>query len=109
MKRGDIIIVATSGDYGKPRPAVVVQTDAVNDVLGSVIICQFTTDLFDAPRTRITTDSTPENGLRERSQIMVDKPTTVPRKRVGAVIGRLTDEQMTHLNKSLGFMIGLSD
>lgn len=30
MKRGDIITVALSGDYGKPRPAVVVQNDKVS-------------------------------------------------------------------------------
>lgn len=28
MKRGDLVTVATSGDYGKPRPALVIQSDA---------------------------------------------------------------------------------
>ena len=27
MKRGDLVTVAVSGDYGKPRPALVVQSD----------------------------------------------------------------------------------
>ena len=30
IKRGDIVTCALSGDYGKPRPAVVVQSDLFN-------------------------------------------------------------------------------
>ena len=28
VRRGDLVTVATSGDYGKPRPALIVQADA---------------------------------------------------------------------------------
>ena len=31
IKRGDIVTCALSGDYGKPRPAVVVQSDLFNN------------------------------------------------------------------------------
>ena len=27
MKRGDIVLAVARGDYGKPRPAVIVQSD----------------------------------------------------------------------------------
>ena len=27
MKRGDVVIVSAPGDFGKPRPAVVIQSD----------------------------------------------------------------------------------
>ena len=39
MRRGDIVVVAAPGDYGKPRPAVVVQADALTESgIGSVIL-----------------------------------------------------------------------
>ena len=49
MARGDIVIVAAPGDYGKPRPAVIVQTDAFPENHASVVVCQLTSDLVDAP------------------------------------------------------------
>jgi len=83
MKRGDVVIVAITGDYGKPRPAIIVQTDLLPETHASVIICQMTSQLVDAPDFRITIEPSLENGLREPSQVMVDKPVTVRRDRVG--------------------------
>jgi mRNA interferase MazF len=89
MKRGDVVVVAAAGDYGKPRPAVVVQTDAFPEAHASVVICQMTSEIVDAPDFRPTIEPAPENGLRVRSQITADKPVTVRRERTGQVIGRL--------------------
>ena len=74
MQRGDVVIVAAAGDYGKSRPAVIVQTDAFPESHGSVVLCQVTSDLVDAPDFRVTIESEPENGLRFKSQVMADKP-----------------------------------
>jgi mRNA interferase MazF len=109
MKRGDVVTVAAAGDYGKPRPAVIVQTDALPLEHGSVIICQMTAHLADAPDFRITVEPGEHNGLRERSQIMTDKPVTVRRERVGQRIGRLTDDEMQQTNVALAFVLGLAD
>lgn len=109
MRRGDVVVVAAAGDYGKPRPAVVVQTDALPDSHASVIICQMTSDLADAPDFRITIEAAPENGLRESSQVMVDKPVTVRRERIGTVIGRLSPAQMSRLNAAIALVMGLAD
>ncbi|EPY02956.1 type II toxin-antitoxin system PemK/MazF family toxin [Magnetospirillum fulvum] len=109
MKRGDVVVVAANGDYGKPRPAVVVQTNAFPDSHASVIICQTTTVLADAPDFRVAVEPTEINGLRERSQIMADKPVTVKRERVGQVIGRLTVEEIVKLDTALAFVMGLAD
>ena len=109
MRRGDVVVVAASGDYGKPRPAVVVQTDAFPESHASVIICQTTSELVDAADFRITIEPTPANGLRETSQIMVDKPVTVRRARVGQVIGRLTLEDIVKLDTAIAFVMGLAD
>src|SRR5215467_10484352 len=69
MRRGDVVTVAAGGDYGKPRPAVIVQTDAFPASHASVVVCQLTSELVDAPDFRVSVDPTPENGLRVTSQV----------------------------------------
>lgn len=109
MRRGDVVTVAAAGDYGKPRPAVIVQTDAFPESHASVIICQMTSDLVDAPDFRIAVEPSAANGLRARSQVMADKPVTVRRERVRQTIGRLSAEDVGRLNVALAFVMGLAD
>ena len=108
MKRGDVVVVAATGDYAKPRPAVVVQTDVLPETHTSVVVCQMTSEFADADF-RVTIDPNPENGLRVRSQVMADKPVTVRRARVGQTIGRLDREDIARLNVALAFVMGLAD
>jgi mRNA interferase MazF len=109
MRRGEVVIVAATGDYRKPRPAVVVQSNVFPDAHASVIICQMTTDIIDAPDFRLMIEPAPENGLRAPSQIMVDKPVTVRRERIGQRIGRLTEPDVRRLNIAIAFVMGLAD
>jgi mRNA interferase MazF len=109
MSRGDVVIVAAAGDYGKPRPAVVVQTDAIPAAHPSVVICQMTSSLVDASDLRVTIEPSPENGLRERSQVMIDKPVTLMRSRISGSIGRLTVAEMGRVTAGLAFVIGVAD
>lgn len=109
MRRGDVVIVAAAGDYGKARPAVVVQTDAFPETYASVVICQMTSQIVDAPDFRVTVDPSEKNGLRARSQIMADKPVTVRRARIGQSIGRLDDGDTGRLDAALAFVMGLAD
>lgn len=109
MRRGDLVIVAAAGDYGKPRPAVIVQTDAFPDSHASVVICQLTSDLVDAPDFRVTVQPGPENGLQLKSQVMADKPVTIRRERIGQKIGRLADQDMARLGIAMAFVLGLAD
>jgi mRNA interferase MazF len=109
MKRGDVVTVAAAGDYGKPRPAVIVQTDALPAEHSSVVVCQMTTMVADAPDFRITIEPHADNGLRERSQVMADKPVTIRRERIGQRIGRLTSEEVARLDVALAFVMGLAD
>lgn len=109
MKRGDVVTVAASGDYGKPRPAVIVQTDALPAAHASVIVCQMTSDIAEAPDFRVTIEPTEKNGLRTRSQIMADKPVTIRREGVGRKIGSLDDKDVARLNVALAFVVGLAD
>jgi mRNA interferase MazF len=109
VKRGDVVTVAASGDYGKPRPAVIVQTDALPAEHASVIVCQMTSDIAEAPDFRVTIEPSEKNGLRARSQVMADKPVTIRRERVGRKIGSLDDKDVTRLNVVLAFVMGLAD
>jgi len=109
MQRGDVVIVAAAGDYGKPRPAVIVQTDAFPENHASVVVCQLTSELADAPDFRITIEPKPENGLRLESQVMADKPVTVRRERIGQKIGRLGNQDMARLGIALAVVFGLAD
>jgi len=109
MKRGDVVTVAAAGDYGKPRPAVIVQTDALPAEHASVVVCQMTSDYSDAPDFRVTIDPSKRNGLRVRSQVMADKPVTIRRERIGRHVGNLDDRDMARLNIALAFVMGLAD
>jgi mRNA interferase MazF len=108
MRRGDVVAVAITGDYGKPRPAVIVQTDAFPEGHPSVIVCQMTSRLIDATDFRITVDPSAENGLRVPSQVMADKPVTVRHERIGQHIGRLANKDIARLNTALAFVMGLA-
>lgn len=109
MKRGDVVTVAATGDYGKPRPAVIIRTDALSAEHASVIVCQMTSDLTEAPDFRVTIEASERNGLRARSQVMADKPVTIRRERIGRRIGHLEDRDMARLNIALAFVMGLAD
>jgi mRNA interferase MazF len=109
MRRGDLVIVAAAGDYGKLRPAVIVQTDAFPETSASVVICQLTSELVGTPDFRIAIDPSESNGLRARSEIMADKPVSVRRGRIGQSIGRLSEGDLGRLNAALAFVMGLAD
>ncbi len=108
MKRGSLLTVALSGDYGKPRPALVVQSDWLNEG-DSVLVSLLTTTVRDAPLYRLTVEATPETGLRRRSQVMIDKIMAVRRVRCGPVIGRLGQSEILALNRLLALMLGIGD
>ena len=85
------------------------QTDAFPSNHASVIICQMTSEVVDAPSFRVTIEPSPENGLRVRSHVMADKPTTVRRARLGPPLGRLATQEISQLNAALAFVMGLAD
>ena len=108
MKRGEIVTVAVQGDYGKPRPAVVIQSDWLAET-ESVLVCLLTSTTRETPLYRLTVPSTPETGLRQVSQIMVDKIMAVRRDKCGPAIGRLDEAATLALNRLLALVIGLVD
>ena len=107
MKRGDIVIVAMPGDFGKPRPALVLQADYFAQT-STVTLALISSTLVDAPLLRITLDPSEENGLRARSQIMVDKGMSVRRERVGKIIGKADSDTLLSVNRSLAVFLGFA-
>lgn len=107
MKRGDVVLVVVPGDYGKPRPAVVIQTDLVNDTHSSVVVCPVTSYLQDAELFRLTIEPSSDNGLQKTSQIMVDKILAVRKDRIRKGIGKIDEKLMIRLGRSLAFWLGL--
>ncbi len=108
MKRGDIVIVSAQGAYGKPRPAVVVQSDALNGA-DSVLVSLFTSHMTEASLYRLIVPPTADNGLEVPSQVMADKIVALPRDKCGQPIGCLDKSAMIALNHLLAVMIGIAD
>jgi mRNA interferase MazF len=106
MKRGDLVSVAVSGDYGKPRPALIIQSDAF-DVHPSVTVLLLTSELRELQLLRITVQPTKQSGLKKVSQIMVDKAQTVPRGKLGHHIGRIDVATMRKVEMALAAFLGL--
>lgn len=108
MTRGEIYTAAVRGAYtGKPRSVVILQDDRF-DATASITVCPFTTNPVEAPLLRLPIDPSEENGLDQPSQLMVDKVTTVPRSSVGEHLGRLRDDELVALNRSLIVFLGLA-
>jgi mRNA interferase MazF len=108
VKRGDVVTVAVQGDYGKPRPAVVVQSELFNETHPSITVLPLTSTIVDAPLIRLTVDPGRENGLTRVSQVMVDKVLTLPREKIGESVGRLDDDLMIRITRALAMWLGIA-
>ena len=109
LKRGDVVVVALAGDYGKPRPALVIQSDLFNETHASVTVVPLTSTLVDAPIFRLTVEPSRANGLRSLSQLMIDKVTTVSRTRIAQSIGRLEDDLLLRVSRALALWVGIAN
>lgn len=101
MLRGELVIVSAQGDYGKPRPAVVVQNSRLLDQIDSVTVCFLTSQVVPAKNLRVTVEPNAANNLRELSQIQIEKVMTFPRSKVHGPIGRLSAEHMRDVDRYL--------
>ena len=109
IKRGDIVTVAAPGDFGKPRPAVVIQSDELTQAGStSTILALITSTLADAPLIRLTIQPDEMSGLKRTSQIQANRILSVRSARIGHRIGQLTAEQLKELDRLLALAIGLA-
>jgi mRNA interferase MazF len=108
MKRGEVWTVSGGPGYaGKPRPVVIVQSEAF-EALDSIAICPFTTDRAELPLFRPDVAPTETNGLRAASRIMIDKVSAVPKAKLGDRIGRITEADLLRVNRALAVFLGLA-
>lgn len=109
MRRGDIVTVALQGDLGKPRPALIVETDTLSKT-DHVLVCPGTSHLIDnSPNRRLLALPDETNGLRQPTQFQIDKTTPARRDRCSAVIGRLGEDDMAEISARLMVLLGLAD
>ena len=108
MRRGEIWTVSAGGAYaGKPRPAVIVQSDRF-DATASITVCAFTSDETEAPLFRLLVDPDADNGLEKPSHLMVDKITTVHKTKLGKQIGRLAAQDLARLDRAIVVFLGVA-
>ncbi len=109
MKRGEIWTVSGGpGFAGKPRPALIVQSDLTVET-PSVLTCGFTTHISEDVPLRPLILPTPKNGLARPSNLMSEKITAVPRTRLGKRIGRLSIEDVARVDGALLLIMGFAE
>ena len=107
MNRGDFVTIAMQGDFGKSRPALVIQSDQFNEHT-TVTVLLVSSTLVDAPLLRVTIHPSKTNGLQRPSQVMVDKPMTVRRDKFGDAFGSASDAAMLEVVRCLAVFLGIA-
>ncbi len=108
MRRGDIVLVALQGDYGKPRPALVIQSNLFADH-PSVTILPLTSELRETPIFRVRVLPNPCNGLRAPSDVMIDKLHTVAHDKIRETIGSIGNEHLIEIERAIAVWLGIAD
>ncbi len=102
VKRGDVVLAAGPGEYtGKPRPFVIVQSDAFNDAHASFSICPLTSIISGNRMFRVAIPSTGNTGLNLESEVQIDKVQSLRRERMVRVIGAVPATVMTNIDDAL--------
>jgi len=107
MMRGDLVTIAMQGDFGKPRPALVIQANQFSEH-SSATVLPITSALVAAPLLRVAVQLSAENGLQKPSQVMVDKAMTVKRDKIGPVFGRIDADALVEIERCLAVFLGIA-
>lgn len=107
MNRGDFVTIAMQGDFGKPRPALVIQSDQFNEH-ATMTVLLVSSMLVEAPLFRVTVQPDTRNGMQKPSQVMVDKAMTVKRDKIGQAFGTASDEVMLEVGRCLAVFLGIA-
>lgn len=108
MKRGKVVTIAMQGDFGKPRPALVVQSDVFSDIHPTVTVALISSEIKQAPIFRLDIEPNEANGLTRPSQVQIDKIMSIRSEKIGSVIGELNDVMMVRVNRALALWLGLA-
>jgi len=108
IDKGDIVIAVLPGDYGKGRPALVVQSNAFNGTHASIVVCPITSYLVATPLFRLRLMPSTRSGVEKASEIMIDKVMAIKRERITRVIGRLDSLELDQVNDALRIWLDLA-
>jgi len=108
VKRGNVVTVAMQGDFGKPRPALVLQSNVFSDIHATVTIALISSEVVQAPIFRLDIEPSEANGLTMPSQVQIDKIMSIRSEKIGSVIGELNDVMMVRVNRALALWLGLA-
>lgn len=103
LKRGELVTVRIDKD--KSRPSVVVQSDLFKTPR-SVTVIPITTTITSLP-IRVLVQPSKRNGLRETSEIMVDKITTLDYEKIGDSCGHIEEDILLKVDEKLTEFLGL--
>jgi mRNA interferase MazF len=106
--RGEVVAAVVPGDFGKPRPVVIVQADSFLEHHLSVTVCPLTSHLTGLRLFRILVAPDKRNGLAELSEVMIDKVSSLRRERIGAPIGRLSALDVRAIDEGLRRWLALA-
>ena len=107
VQRGDIWVL-TGPDYlAKPRPVIVLQSDAFRD-LDSVTVCPLTSTppAHSMPLLRVALPASESTGLRVESWAEIDRVTTARRTKLGQRIGCASSAQLAQIGRLLVVFLG---
>lgn len=103
------MLVSGGADYtGKPRPAVVVRSELF-DAGAGITICPTTSTERDAELFRLRIEPTPENGLHRVSWVMIEKISTVAKRKLGPPVGQVESATMRALGEALAIYLGIGE
>lgn len=105
--RGDLVTIAMQGDFGKSRPALVIQADQFTQH-SSTTVLPITSTMVAAPLLRVAVQPSAENGLQKPSQVMVDKAMTVKREKIGSKLGRIDQAVLVEVDRCLAVFLGIA-
>ncbi len=116
MKRGDVVLVRfphPSGQRGKKRPAVVVQSDAYTSAVNTMVVAEVTKNLAmqNDPACLFIDISTPDGkatGLRINSVVSGLVLVTVYADTIAQVLGSLSPALQQEFDNCLRVGLGLS-
>lgn len=90
---------------GKIRPVVVIQTDLLNGVHPSTIVCPITTNV--QPESEILRVHLRKSQLDKPSDILVDQIRSIDNHRLIQKLAKLTKEQAASLKQNLQIVLDL--
>jgi mRNA interferase MazF len=90
---------------GKTRPVVIIQTNLLNEIHLSTIVCPITTNV--KPEVEILRIHLKKSQLPKLSDVLVDQPRAIDNKRFIKRLGKLTSEQIIQLKENLKIVLDL--